>query len=75
MKTVNTLVVGASMLALAGGASAQPVALNEAQMDGITAGATVLPVAVAVAFASGGAYGTVLSGTSANALTATSTVS
>jgi hypothetical protein len=43
MKTALSMLAGVSMLALAGAAqAAEPVTLNDAQMDGVTAGYTAI---------------------------------
>ena len=56
-KALFSLLAGVAMLGLAGAANAQsPVPLSNAQMDGVTAGATSIGVGL------GGAFGTLFSG-------------
>jgi len=58
MKTAFSFIAGVSMLALTGIASAQePVKLTDAQMDKVTAGATVLLLSQALANATAQATG------------------
>ncbi len=48
MKVITTTLVAGALLAAAGVANADPVALSATQMDGITAGATAIAGALAL---------------------------
>lgn len=50
MKSMTTTIVASVLLATASLANAAPVALSDAQMDGVTAGATALAGAGSLAF-------------------------
>ncbi|MGZ5049680.1 MAG: hypothetical protein ACXWF8_03825 [Methylobacter sp.] len=54
MKKMNRILVGASLLAIAGGVSAEPVMLSANQMDGVNAGAVI--VLQGAADSTGGAF-------------------
>jgi len=59
MKIMTSTIVASVLLAAASLANAAPVALSDAQMDGVTAGAT------AIALAGAGAFGDLISATGA----------
>ncbi|MGE5319868.1 MAG: hypothetical protein ACM3KD_06800 [Hyphomicrobiaceae bacterium] len=59
MKIMTSTIVASVLLAAASLANAAPVALSDAQMDGVTAGAT------AIAAAGAGAFGDLISATGA----------
>ena len=50
MKTITSTIVAGVLLAAAGVANAEPVALSDAQMDQVSAGATAGAAALAAAF-------------------------
>lgn len=54
MKKMTQILVSASLLAIAGGVSAEPVTLSANQMDGVNAGAVI--VLQGAADATGGAF-------------------
>ncbi|MBN2864993.1 MAG: hypothetical protein JXK16_03205 [Thiotrichales bacterium] len=60
MKKFTHVLAGASMLAIAGGVSAEPVTLSASQMDGVSAGAVVLLQGAAVSDAAAAALSNLL---------------
>lgn len=65
MKKLTCMIAGASLLAIAGTVSAEPVALTDTQMDGINAGAVVLWQGEALATSGADAVSNLLGLTSA----------
>lgn len=62
MKSMTSLVAGAGLLVLTAGVqAAEPVALSDADMDGVSAGALVLLNSMALAYADGMGGGNLLS--------------
>lgn len=59
----RSLVAAVALLLAAGAAHAQPAALNDSQMDGVTAGATSIVVGL------GAAFGTLSAGNVSSAIT------
>lgn len=64
MNKLTSLLAGASMLVIAGGVSAEPMALSADQMDSVNAGALVVLEGSAIAGAGAGAISNLLGLTS-----------
>lgn len=60
MNKFTCMLAGASMLVIAGGASAEPMTLSAAEMDGINAGAVVIPQGAAEGIAGAAAVSNLL---------------
>lgn len=60
MKKITCVLAGASLLAIAGVASAEPVTLSAAEMDNVSAGGTYVYSGVALALAGAGAISNLL---------------
>jgi hypothetical protein len=68
MKKLTCLLVGASLLAIAGGVSAEPMTLSVAQMDGVNAGGMYIPQGIALGNGGAEAVSNLLGLTASNAL-------
>lgn len=66
MKKITRMLISASLLAIAGGVSAEPMTLSTTQMDGINAGAVIIPQGAADSVAGAAALSNLL-GISASA--------
>jgi hypothetical protein len=64
MNKFTCMLAGASMLVIAGGVSAEPMTLSAAEMDGINAGAVVIPQGAAESIAAAGVFSNLLGITS-----------
>lgn len=74
MKTFSSMIAAASLLALAGQAGAgEAIQLSAADLDGVTAGAIVVPIANAAVLTAGVGVGNVDSGSQSIAQAATNT--
>jgi len=62
------MLLGASLLAIAGGVSAEPMTLSSAQMDGVNAGGIFIPQGAAAATAGALAVSNLLGLTASNAV-------
>lgn len=67
MKKITCMLAGVSLLAIAGGVSAEPMTLSATQMDGVNAGAVVIPQGAAIGNAGAVAISNLLGLTASNA--------
>jgi len=66
MKKFTYMLAGASLLAIAGGVSAEPMTLSATQMDGVNAGGIYIPQGAAVSDAGAQALSNLLGLTASN---------